>query len=175
LSDISGVMVRLPTEIEFEFAAKAGCRCINFCRSAASIQQNCRSYGENALRQPPPVSSSQENGFGLLGMHGLVWQWCSDLVDGAGHIHSTAAAAGPNLAIWEGKLPPNARIIRGGSFAYPVTFSRCATRSVSAETDRNFNLGFRVVIEEESECDLVEQKLATCLADYGHGRNTRLT
>jgi len=176
LSDVSGLRVRLPTEIEFEFAAKAGCNCDRFCESAAAIRRGCRGYGENARRQPPPVSAFAPNGFGLRGMHGLIWQWCGDLVDCDGRIGSTAAATGPDLATWKGKhVAGNVRVIRGGSSAYPAEFSRCSVRSVSVETDRNFNLGFRVVIEGDMERELAERRLAECLAGHGHGRSERLT
>lgn len=176
LSDASGLLVRLPTEIEFEFAAKAGCSCDRFCKGAASIRHGCRSYGENARRRPPLASSLAPNGFGLRGMHGLIWQWCSDLVERDGCIASTAAATGPELATWKGKFGAGkVRVIRGGSSAYPVEFSRCSVRSVSTETDRNFNLGFRVVVEGDMERELVERRLADCLAGHGHVRSERLT
>jgi formylglycine-generating enzyme required for sulfatase activity len=131
LSELSGLRVRLPTEIEFEFAAKAGCNCDRFCEGAAAIQRGCRGYGENAGRQPPAAPAFAPNGFGLRGMHGLIWQWCSDLVDSDGCIGSTAAAAGSELATWKGKHAAGSlRVIRGGSFAYPVEF-RAAACAVS--------------------------------------------
>jgi len=175
LSDASGLRVRLPTEIEFEFAAKAGCNCDRFCEGAAAIRRGCRGYGENARRQPPPVTAFAPNGFGLRGMHGLIWQWCSDLVGRDGRIGSTAAAAGAELATWQGKpVAGTIRVIRGGSFAYPAEFSRCSARSVSVETDRNFNLGFRVVIDGDIGRERAERRLSDCLAGQGHGRSDRL-
>ncbi|MEP3345019.1 MAG: SUMF1/EgtB/PvdO family nonheme iron enzyme [Litoreibacter sp.] len=151
LTELSGTHVRLPTEIEFEAAARAGCRCTTYCKSAKSVRDVVRQYGDNALRRPPSLNDKAANAFGLYSMHGHIWHWCSDVVNLDGEVPSTAALVMSDVARWDGKSVSDGRVIRGGSFAYPVEFACCVARSISRETDRNFNVGFRVVTQANAE------------------------
>lgn len=150
-SSETGDVVRLPSEAEFEYAAKAGCDCTGFCARAADIQGDLRPYGAPPMRVPPEVSRHGPNRWGLYGMNGLIWQWCSDWFwtyeDGLAR-DPLGPDEPPPFAPWKGKQWKKGRVIRGGSFAYGVLHARCATRHYSAEPDRNFNLGFRVAVEE---------------------------
>lgn len=147
LSEVCDIDARLPSEIEFECAAKAKCSCALFCAAAKASAGYVRSYGEPALRTSPLVMQRSSNNFGFHDMNGLIWQWCSDPVMDDGTIPTTLTRLGtPEQSVWRGKAVENARIIRGGSFAYPIAFSRCAQRSISAESDSNFNLGFRIAV-----------------------------
>lgn len=141
-----GAELRLPSELEFEHAARGSCTCHHFCAGAKAIRGQLRYYGDNAQQQPPRMSQSGINSLGLRGMHGFIWQWCSDRVAPNG------AILGDRLgAHWHGKpLDREGYIIRGGSFAYPPDFARCAARNASHEDDRNFNLGFRVALDKKA-------------------------
>jgi formylglycine-generating enzyme required for sulfatase activity len=142
---------RLPTEAEFEYAARAGCGCVHYCEAAASCADRLRQYGAPCPPFSPPVGASKPNRWGFHDMNGLVWQWCSDyfyyqpaeelLID------PTGPSSMPAFSPWKGERWPVGRAIRGGSYAYGVLHSRCANRHYSKEEDRNFNLGFRVVAE----------------------------
>jgi len=163
ISDGCGGDFRLPSEVEFEAAARAGCSCRHYCESARAVREKVRQYGNNASRRPPVLADAGENRLGLRGMHGLIWQWCSDAVTPEGRVPSTERLVSPSLSKWSGKMAQGARIIRGGSFAYPIEFARCASRSISAGTDRNFNLGFRVAMCDHPAADETQARLNVLL------------
>lgn len=147
----SAKKVRLPLEAEYEFASKANCQCVAFCQMAKDISSGLRQYGSPCPRMPPKIGRWKCNNFGLYDMNGLVWQWCSDyyapisttdsvLVDPKGPEEE------PAVTTWKGIKWASGRVIKGGSFAYGVLHSRCGDRHFSIESDRNFNLGFRLAI-----------------------------
>jgi len=139
-----GAEVRLPSELEFEHAARGGCTCHRFCGAAKAVRDQLRCYGDNATRHPPRMSQAGINAIGLRGMHGFIWHWCSDGVAPNGAIRGDRPGAR-----WHGKpLARGGYIIRGGSFAYPPDFARCAARNASHEDDRNFSLGFRIALDK---------------------------
>ncbi|MFC9683280.1 formylglycine-generating enzyme family protein, partial [Streptomyces sp. NPDC056948] len=143
---------RLPTEAEFEFAARAGCACGTVCDSGSMHSpengdrrwpQALLSCWRSALRQADP--------HGIHGLNGVVWQWCSDwygpypplpeLDDPQG------PASRPATSLWKGRTLPPGRVIRGGSYSYPPEVGRCDHRHFSFAGDRNVNLGFRLVTD----------------------------
>lgn len=154
-STCCGAELRLPSELEFEHAARGGCICHRFCAGAKDMRDQLRRYGDEAKRQPPRLSEAGINRLGLRGMHGFIWQWCSDRVTSSDIVDGNRPRAS-----WQGKpLARGGYIVRGGSFAYSAEFSRCAARNASHEDDRNFNLGFRVALDIGTGFDSVRKTL----------------
>jgi len=151
MSNSSKFLVRLPTEAEFEYAAKGRCSCELACNTAALIQGYLRPYGGDCDPYPPITGRFQSNAFGLYDMNGLIWQWCSDYfgeLDAEQIVDPKGPEVEPKFSPWKGQRWRSGRSIRGGSFAYGVLHSRCGVRHYSKEQDRNFNLGFRMVLEK---------------------------
>ena len=131
-------LYRLPTEAEWEYAARAGSTTA-YCFGDDPRQLGEYAwYSENAggRTHPHPVGQLQPNTWGLYDMHGNVWEWVQDrygqytaepVTDPQG------CAAGPD------------RVIRGGSWYYGARFCRSAFRSHAAPGDRSFTLGFRLL------------------------------
>lgn len=123
---------RLPTEAEWEYAARAG------TSSARHGDLDAVAWWSgNAGGQTRPVRQKAPNAWGLHDMIGNVWEWCADwygayppgvLVDPVG------PASGPT------------RVVRGGCWGCGGAYARAAFRNGSAPTQRNSNLGFRVVL-----------------------------
>jgi formylglycine-generating enzyme required for sulfatase activity len=152
LSQGSGRTYRLPTEAEFEFAARGGCLCGTSCGEARLTprRHSGRRWPDafvacwrQARRAPDPN--------GIHGLSGVLWQWCSDwfapypatdaVVDPQGPSEAPASSA------WRGRTLPAGHVIRGGSYSYPLSYSRCDHRHFSMPADRNVNLGFRLVFD----------------------------
>jgi sulfatase modifying factor 1 len=153
LSRHEGRRYRLPTEAEFEFAARSGCECPSRCgRAEARRSPRHRREGEYP-HCPSPVAADPPNASGLHDLNGLLWQWCSDWYapyDRTEHnvIDPTGPTAKPSFTMWRGQELPGGRVIRGGSFSYPPDYADCRNRHFSYEHDRNVNLGFRLVYTE---------------------------
>lgn len=128
-----GFQYSLPTEAEWEYAARAG--------------TTGDYYGEpddvgwffgNSSNTTHTVGQKQPNKFGLYDMSGNVWEWCKDFyVDSYNGVRSDGGA---NNTVGELKY----RVLRGGSWAYDPKFVRSAIRYGITPVSRRDLLGFRV-------------------------------
>ncbi len=124
---------RLPTEAEWEYAARAGTTtAYNWGNSADCSKANYGSAGECKGINPGKtikVASYPPNDCGLYDMHGNVWEWCSD---------------------WYNKYPGDkttdgSKVIRGGSWTDNAIKCRSANRHSITPDIMNPNTGFRLV------------------------------
>ena len=121
---------RLPTEAEWEYAARAG--------TTGARYGNLDSvawYDQNARGTPHPVRQKQPNAWGLYDMLGNVWEWTGDWNDAypATVTDPTGPARGPS------------RVFRGGSWYNFARCARAAFRYYDSPGNRGNNLGFRLV------------------------------
>ncbi len=131
-----GFHYRLPTEAEWEYAARAGSYA-RFC--FGDSYEKLKDYAwfyDNSRVSTHPVAQKKSNQWGLYDMHGNVWEWCqdcygpykeSDIIDPRGY------SASPT------------RVIRGGSWSSLAEFCRSASRQGFVPSSRNDGLGFRLV------------------------------
>ncbi|MCU1289319.1 MAG: hypothetical protein JWN60_1548 [Acidobacteria bacterium] len=124
-----GYKYRLPTEAEWEYAARAGAR-ENLAADADSVAW----YGRNAGGWIHNVGLVKPNAWNLYDMHGNVREWCQDWY---------GAYPGGTIADPAGVQTGTSRVIRGSWFGSLLL--RYGARSSDAPTARNHNLGFRVV------------------------------
>jgi formylglycine-generating enzyme required for sulfatase activity len=137
----AGYHFRLPTEAEWEYACRAATTTEFFTGSAlfCSDAEFSYSYHSNSSCNTPnhaPVGSHAPNAWGLLDMHGNVWEWCLDSMG----IYPAGAVTDPFTT---GGF---ARVIRGGSWAVESFGCRSALRSVGNPGDAYIDVGFRVVL-----------------------------
>lgn len=156
LNKIVRADLRLPTESEYEYAARAGCTCEDTC----IMSMECKARNLTRTDKESPRNSQHQvreypiNKWGIQAMNGHIWQWCGDWFekneqDGYSSDKCTHKSV-PEHVIWRSKVHFNGRVIRGGSFNYTHQYAACFHRHFSYETDRNCNLGFRLVAPFES-------------------------
>jgi formylglycine-generating enzyme required for sulfatase activity len=137
LSKMTGRPYRLPTEAEWEYAARAGSTSAYFWGDEIGRENaNCTSCGSQWDGQTAPVGSFAPNAFGLYEMVGNVWQWIEDCY------HNYDGVPTDGLAWTIGDC--NLRVIRGGSWFENSQVVRSAYRDRLSTDIRGRNIGFRV-------------------------------
>ncbi len=146
LSQMTGKDYRLPTEAEWEYAARAGTTTpFTFGASLSFEQANFRPFqGEKGVfrQQTMSVGSFSPNGFGLYDMYGNVEEWCAD------YWHEHYNGAPTDGSAWLSGRDLNQRVLRGGSWGDFNHDCRSAARS-KQEPHIQYYLdfvGFRVVL-----------------------------
>jgi formylglycine-generating enzyme required for sulfatase activity len=124
---------RLPTEAEWEYAARGG---QSYAYAGSSNVDEVAWYVSNSGGGTHPVGRKKANGYGLYDMSGNVWEWVQDLY------HSSYTGASADGSAWEsgGSL----RVPRGGSWGSGAGRVRVADRYVNDPGDRFSILGFRL-------------------------------
>ena len=122
---------RLPTNAEWEYAAKGG---QNYKYAGSDNIDEVAWYEDNSVETTHPVAQKKANGYGLYDMSGNVWEWCWDSYDS------------------------DNRYIRGGGCYYSAGYCLVSGRSGNYAYARNSCIGFRVVRTAESTQKSAEKK-----------------
>ena len=137
LNQLTGKNFRLPTEAEWEYAARGGQKSRGYKYAGSNTLSDVAWYTDNSGSKTHPVKQKQANELGLYDMTGNVWEWCQDWYGS----YSSNAQTNPT-----GPSSGSDRVFRGGSWYYSASYCRVAYRDYDSPGYRDYNLGFRVVL-----------------------------
>ncbi len=138
--DFSKNGYRLPTEAEWEFAAKGGNKSKDYTYSGSNNIDEVAWYADNSNDKSNPVGDKKANELGIYDMSGNVWEWCWDWYGSYSLIlqsNPTGSTSGSN------------RVIRGGGWGSSASFCRVAIRSSDGPSVSYYFIGFRLARSSE--------------------------
>lgn len=128
---------RLPTEAEWEFAARGGTLSKGFTYAGSNDLNEVGWFLDNSNSKTHPVGQKKTNELGIYDMSGNVWEWCSDCY--GGYEDSKQPIYNPT-----GSAAGSSRVNRGGSWNYESIPCRVANRFYWDPGNRRYDLGFRL-------------------------------
>ena len=135
LNELTGMSFRLPTEAEWEFAARGGNSSQGYKYAGSNTVGDVAWYYSNSSSKTHPVATKSPNELGLYDMSGNVWEWCQDWYGS----YSSSAQTDP-----VGPSSGSNRVLRGGSWNSLARYCRVAYRNSTTPSDRYFSLGLRL-------------------------------
>ena len=139
LSRMTGRRFRLPTEAEWEYAARGGNKSTSAKFSGSSSVDNVAWYDGNSSSQTHPVGKLRPNELGIYDMSGNVWEWCQDWY-GSYASNTQTDPHGPSSG--------SIRVLRGGCWDYNARFCRVSYRNYCVPGDRLDSYGFRLLLPQ---------------------------
>ena len=137
LNRLTGKNFRLPTEAEWEYAARGGNKSKGYKYSGSNDVNAVAWYGNNSRVKTLPVATKQSNELGLYDMSGNVWEWCQDWY-GDYWSRSQSNPKGANIG--------SHRILRGGGWCSRAESVRVSYRYGSTPDDRDDSYGLRLAL-----------------------------
>ncbi|EDN69807.1 protein of unknown function DUF323 [Beggiatoa sp. PS] len=140
LSEQTGKIYHLPSEAEWEYAARAGTETDYWWgNEIGKNKANCYGSGSQwSGKQTAPVGSFEPNPFDLYDTVGNVWEWCAD------SWHKNYKNAPTDGSIWEKNGDSSLRVVRGGTWYSEPRYVRVSDRYRWTRDYRDYNGGFRV-------------------------------
>lgn len=140
LSKQTGKKYRLPSEAEWEYAARGGTRSSFWWGNDKGVgNAHCFNCGSDLnTSRPAKVGSYKPNPFGLYDTAGNVFEWVHDCY------HRNYIGAPDDGSVWEGG-DCNVRVVRGGAFRSPASSMRVENRETFPSNKGQYNVGIRLV------------------------------
>ena len=142
LNQLTGLTFRLPTEAEWEYAARGGNKATTqTLYSGSNTIGDVAWYDDNSSSSTHAFAGKSANALGLYDMSGNVWEWCNDWYGS----YSSGAQTDPT-----GSSSGSSRVLRGGGWNYSANDCRVAKRHhVSVLNRRSYSVGMRLALTVE--------------------------
>lgn len=137
LSNKTGRTYTLPTEAQWEYAARGGKKADGTKYAGSNVIDAVAWYTDNSGSTTHVCGSKRANALGIYDMSGNVWEWCKDWYASSYVSYDTNNPTGPSSGSY--------RVNRGGSWGYYASNCRVAYRRGITPSYRDYALGFRVV------------------------------
>lgn len=148
LSKKTGQNIHLPSEAQWEFAARGGNSSRNYEYSGGVYPKDVAWYKENSIETIHSVGKKAPNELGIYDMSGNVSEWCHDWFYRSYYREGTGAEPVYNP---QGPIKGSNRVIRGGNWNYPAHDCRVAFRRSKHPGVRDNYLGFRLCLSPGGE------------------------
>ena len=162
LNSLTGRTFRMPTEAEWEYAARGGNKSKGYRYSGGNTLDNVGWYWDNSDQTTHLVAQKAANELGLYDMSGNVWEWCSDYWYGT---YSSSPQTNPT-----GPSKGSDRVMRGGCWCDDAALCRVADRNNYSPSLRDTFYGVRLALSSSSR-EGAKQKKAP--ERDGKGREAR--
>lgn len=136
----TGKTYRLPTEAEWEYAARGG-KSATYTYAGSNTVDEVAWYSSNSGYKTHPVGEKKANELGLYDMSGNVWEWCQDWY--ADDYYAKSPSSNP-----PGPTTGSLRVIRGGSWNVNPAYLRVAFRGYGTPDRRDDGIGFRLARQQ---------------------------
>ena len=137
LNRLTGYKFRLPTEAEWEYAARGGKKSLGFKYAGSNLPDSVAWHQDNSKGKTHPVRTKQANELGLFCMSGNVWELCSDWASSYGS-NDQQNPTGPTAGTY--------RVLRGGSWRNKPTENRISNRDRIRPEEKRDIVGFRLAL-----------------------------
>ena len=139
LNEKTGKTFRLPTEAEWEYAARGGKKSKGYTYSGSNTLDDVAWYSDNSGKTTHEVGTKQANELGIYDMSGNVWEWCQDWYGETYYENSPSTdPLGPDSDSY--------RVLRGGSWWDDARDCRVANRGRNLPSYRYSLIGFRLAL-----------------------------
>jgi len=139
LNQLTGEKFRLPTEAEWEYAARGGNRSIGYKYAGSNTLSDVGWYTSNSSSWTHPVKQKQPNELGLYDMSGNVWEWCLDWYN----YYSSSSQYNPK---GKGIASKPYRVYRGGCTKNYAKKCRVSKRGIGKSKCNDTYLGLRLAL-----------------------------
>ena len=139
LNAMTGQNFRLPTEAEWEFAARGGNRNRGYQYSGSNVLSDVAWYADNSGSKTHNVGAKAPNELGIYDMSGNVWEWCQDWKKS----YSSSPQTNP-----KGPSSGSSRVYRGGSWILSARGCRVASRDCFTPDYGGIDLGLRLALSQ---------------------------
>jgi formylglycine-generating enzyme required for sulfatase activity len=133
--------IRLPTEAEWEYVARAGTTSVYSFGDDATALGEFGWYTGNAAGNDPPVGAKKPNPGGLYDIHGYLWEWCQD------EWHANYQGAPADGSAWSTGGDTAQRVLRGGSWKDPAELLTSSYRRAAPKVLKDAAVGLRCVLK----------------------------
>lgn len=137
LNQLTGRTFRLPTEAEWEFAARGGNQSKGYLYAGSNSVNDVAWYNGNSGSTVHPVATKAPNELGLYDMSGNVYEWCQDWYGN----YSSEPQINP-----QGPASGEYRTCRSGAYNRPAYWSLNVNRTYDSPTSRTYDTGFRIAL-----------------------------